>query len=101
MADISPQRMVICIILAVGFELLVLLFAEPKFPDVASALIAAVFAACAFAGEFRRRRRPAVLLLLSAFTLFCGFQIWRQQVWYNALPPGYSLKWESYRRLFR
>jgi hypothetical protein len=41
------------------------------------------------------------LLFLGAWALFWGFEIWRQQAWYAALPPGYNLKWESYKRIFR
>jgi len=93
--------MIIFLVLSVFLELVVLLFADPKFPDVGSAAAAAVFAICAFTSEFRHRKRPSVLILLGVFTLFCGFEVWRQQTWYNALPPGYNLKWESYKRLFR
>ena len=99
--DKPQEPIIICIVLSGLFELVVLFFATPQFPDFPSAAIAAVFAVCAFTIEFRGRKRSSVLILLGLFALFCCLEVWRQKLWYDALPPGYNLKWESYKRLFR
>ena len=95
------RAMLVYVLFSVAFELVVLIWGDSKYPDVGTASLATLFAVIGFVAEFRARKRRAVLTVLGAWVLFCAYEIWRQKTLYDALPPGYNLKWESYMRLFR
>jgi hypothetical protein len=93
--------MIVYVTFSIAFELVVLIWSGAKFPDVGTALLATLFAIVGFVAELRAHKRMAVLTALGVWALFCGYEIWRQKAFYDALPPGYNLKWESYLRMFR
>ena len=95
------MAMPVYLFFSVAFELVVFWGSGPKYPDVGMASLATLFAVLGWVAELRGRRRRVVLVVLGVWVLVCGCEIWRQKALYDALPPGYNLKWESYRRMFK